>query len=78
MFSEDRLSSNSTNSAHGKTSVKELRNLLLLHLGGVLGGESVQSEVTGLTLSVHGGKDGGVSDDNIKKSDPEKKLEHGS
>ena len=53
--SDDGLGGDPTDSAHGETAIHELRDLLLLKLLRVLGGEPVPGEVC---LPVWGGPEG--------------------
>ena len=78
MSVKDRLGGDSSNSHHSKTSIHQLRPLLLGHSISSLGGEGVKSEVTRFTLSSHGGLDSGDGDANIEETDPHEELLHGS
>mmetsp|Transcript_32179 Transcript_32179/g.78187 ORF Transcript_32179/g.78187 Transcript_32179/m.78187 type:complete len:191 (-) Transcript_32179:368-940(-) len=75
---DDRLGGNSSDGAHGQASVHEFGLLLLLHGSRVRWGEKSLSVVTSFTFSVHGGNSGRGGDDHIEKTDPQKKLVHGS
>ena len=75
---DNTLCGNSSNGAHGKTSIQKLGILLLLHGSGVTGSKGVPCIVTGFTFSIHHGDTGGSGHNEFPKSNPHQKLSHGS
>jgi hypothetical protein len=78
MSGDDCLGGNSANGEHGQSAVEKFGIALLLEGGGVLGCKLSPAKVTRLALSLHGGNNGGGSDDEVEKTDPENELEHGT
>mmetsp|Transcript_742 Transcript_742/g.991 ORF Transcript_742/g.991 Transcript_742/m.991 type:complete len:224 (-) Transcript_742:18-689(-) len=76
--SDNSLSRNSTNSTHGQSSIQKLLHLHLLHLGSILGSLVSKSKVTGISLSLHCGLDGGNGNNSIEQTNEQKELVHGS
>ena len=78
MSTQNSLGCNSSNGAHGQPSIQKLALLLLIQLGLVLGRKGSPAKVSRIALSLHGGLDGGVGDDNVPETDPKEELVHGS
>lgn len=75
---DDCLGGNAANGEHGQSAVEKFGIPLLLEGGGVLGHRHSPAKVTSIALSIHGGNNGGGSDDEVEKTDPENELEHGA
>mmetsp|Transcript_30754 Transcript_30754/g.52228 ORF Transcript_30754/g.52228 Transcript_30754/m.52228 type:complete len:219 (-) Transcript_30754:43-699(-) len=75
---DNSLSSNSTNSTHGQSSVKNFLHFHILHLGSILRSLVSESEVSGISLSLHCGLDGRDGNNGIEQSDEQKELVHGA
>ena len=78
MSRNNSLSSNSTNSTHGQSSVQQFLHFHILHSGRVLGSLVSESKVTSVSLSLHCGLDGGDGNNGIEQTDEQKELVHGS
>ncbi len=78
MSSDNSLSSNSSNSTHGQSSIQKLLHLHILHLGSILGSLVSESKVTGISLSLHCSLDGGNGNNGIEQTNEQKELVHGS
>lgn len=75
---DDRLGGNSSNSAHGQSSVQKFRGSLGIESFLVLRSPLCPSEVTGFSVTLHGSGTGRSSDDKVEKTDPHEKLNHRS
>ena len=78
MSRDNSLSSNTTNSTHGQSSMQKLLHLHILHGLRILGTLVSKSKVTSLSLTLHCGLDGGDGDDGIEQSNEKEELVHGS
>lgn len=78
MSSNNSLSSNTSNSTHGQSSIQKLLHLHILHGGRILGSLVSESKVTGISLSLHCGLDGGNGNNSIEQTNEQKELVHGS
>ena len=74
--SDNRLSGNTSDGAHSKTTVQKFRHLLLFEGGLIRGFEGVPSEVTRFTFSLSKSLNGRGGDKEVEKTNPKKKLVH--
>ena len=75
---DDTLGGNSSNGAHGQSSVQKFGGSLLVESFLVRRSPLRPSEVTGISLAIHGCGTGRCGDDKIEETDPHEKLDHRS